>query len=240
MWIEAAPLGAAFLFSGEIKINKPFTNTYSGFLITLNGYSMRDCKKISISDALFSGTRQKVLGLLFGQPERSFFLNEIIQLAQAGSGAVQREVERLHTSGLIKATQYGRQKSYAANPDSPIYEELCTLTRKLLGPEQRLKSHLENEKGVKLAILYGSVAKKLDTASSDIDLLLVSDALTLEEVFHMLEPLETELARPVNPTLYTSAEFFSRIKEKNPFLVKLLQGEHILLKGNINGQDAVG
>ncbi|WP_461481830.1 nucleotidyltransferase domain-containing protein [Porticoccus sp.] len=201
---------------------------------------MGDNKKVSIADALFSGTRQKVLGLLFGQPERHFLLSEIIQLANAGSGAVQREVDRLRTSGLVTATQKGRQKYYAANQLSPIYPELCTLIRKVLGPEERLKTRLENEQGIKLAILYGSVAKKTDTASSDIDLLLVSDSLTLEEVFRMLEPLETELARPVNPTLYTSTEFSSRLEQQNPFLVKLLEGEYILLKGAINGQDAVG
>ncbi|WP_461516968.1 nucleotidyltransferase domain-containing protein [Porticoccus sp.] len=204
------------------------------------GISVVDSKKISISDALFSGTRQKVLGLLFGQPERRFLLSEIIQLANAGSGAVQREVERLYASGLVIATQQGRQKSYSANQLAPVYPELCALIRKVLGSAACLKARLENEAGIKLAILYGSVARNSDTAKSDIDLLLVSDTLTLEEVFRMLAPLEAELARPVNPTLYTSEEFSSRMEQQNPFLVKLLQGEYILLKGNINGQDAVG
>ena len=49
----------------------------------------------SLADALFSGTQQRVLGLIFGQPERSFYATELIGLTGAGSGAVQRELARL-------------------------------------------------------------------------------------------------------------------------------------------------
>ena len=40
------------------------------------------------SEALFTGTQRRVLGLLFGHPERSFYANEIVRHAGAGIGAV--------------------------------------------------------------------------------------------------------------------------------------------------------
>lgn len=219
-------------------INKSFTNTQFGFLITQKGY-LAVMQKVSLSEALFSGTRQKVLGLLYGQPERSFFLTELIQLANSGSGSVQREVERLTASGLVTVTQHGRQKSYQANREAPIYSELCSLITKTLGPAERLKQLFESTgETIKLAILYGSVAKRTDHANSDIDLLLVSDTLTLEDVFRMLAPAEKELARPINPTLYSEKEFKTRLQNNNPFLGKVLAGEYSLLKGTLNGQDA--
>lgn len=55
----------------------------------------------SLADALFSGTQQRILGLLFGQPERSFHADELITLTSSGSGAVQRELARLANSGLV-------------------------------------------------------------------------------------------------------------------------------------------
>jgi hypothetical protein len=39
--------------------------------------------KASLSDALFAGTQQRLLALLFGQPYRSFYATELIALANA-------------------------------------------------------------------------------------------------------------------------------------------------------------
>lgn len=204
------------------------------------GILVGDMRQYNLADALFPATRQKVLGLIFSQPKRSFLLSEMIKLADAGSGAVQREVERLAASGLVTVTQHGRQKSYQAKFYSPVYNELTTLINKLIGPAEKLRSRLEGEQDVELAILFGSVARRKDTASSGIDVLLVSDTLTLEGVFSMLRPIEQELSRPVNPTLYTAEEFQSRLKNRHPFLTRLLAGEYSILKGKIYGQDAAG
>ena len=125
--------------------------------------------------------------MLFGQPERSFFATEIIARLGAGSGAVQRELSKLADCGLLTVSMVGNQKHYQANPESPIYAELCTLIRKTVGLAEPLRQALEPAlPEIELALVYGSVAKGSATASSDIDLLLVSDTLTLEEVFRRL------------------------------------------------------
>lgn len=90
--------------------------------------------RTGIADALFSATQQRVLALLFGQPGRSFFTNELIGLVGAGSGAVQREVKRLVESGLVTVTRLGSQKHYQANPAAPIFEELRGIVTKTLEP----------------------------------------------------------------------------------------------------------
>ncbi|MDY6840043.1 MAG: nucleotidyltransferase domain-containing protein [Pseudomonadota bacterium] len=87
---------------------------------------------------------------------------------------------------------------------------------------------------IDLALMYGSVAKKTDHADSDIDLMLVSDTLTLEEVFEALEAAENNLSRTINPTLYKREEFKKRRANNNPFLRKVLEGQYILLKGSID------
>ena len=90
-------------------------------------------ERTSLSDALFSGTQQRVLGLIFGQPERSFYATELIGLIGAGSGAVQRELARLAQSGIVTVHPVGNQKHYQANRDSPIYAELCGIAQKTVG-----------------------------------------------------------------------------------------------------------
>lgn len=197
--------------------------------------------RTGLADALFSATRQKVLRLFFMRQGRDFSIKELIEEAKAGSGAVQREVVRLVDSGLVQVNLQGRQKRYKANPDSPVYPELFSLVTKLLGPEQQVGDVLRPIfHKIDLALIYGSVAKGTDHADSDIDLMLVSDTLTLEEVFEALGPAESILSRTINPTLYNRNEFEKRRANENPFLKKVLEGQYILLKGSINESRGIG
>src|SRR5215470_16546068 len=85
----------------------------------------------TLADALFTSTQQRVLGLLFGQPDRSYYATELIALTGAGSGAVQRELARLVGSALITVRPIGNQKHYQANPDSPLFHELSSIAQKI-------------------------------------------------------------------------------------------------------------
>jgi predicted nucleotidyltransferase len=191
-------------------------------------------KSLPMIDALFSSVRKKVLGLLFGNPSRSFFFNEIVSMVDSGTGAVQRELKRFSDSGLVTISQVGNQKHYQANPDSPIFEELCSLIRKTVGLKEPLKDALETyQEKMNLALVYGSVAKESETAFSDIDLLIVSDEMMLEDVYVLLNDVEKELTRKINPTLYTKAEFDTRLQSKNSFLARILKGDTILLVGEL-------
>lgn len=193
--------------------------------------------RVSIADALFTSTQQRVLGLLFGQPQRSYFTKELIDLAGGGSGAVQRELAQLQESGLVLRSAEGNRRLYCANPDAPIFAELCGIATKLLGPADALRQALAPlADEIALALLYGSVAKGSDTATSDFDVLIVSDTLTLEAAYAAFAPAEKTLGRPVSPTLYTRAEFARRLAQRNPFLRKLLDGPTITLVGD---QDAI-
>ncbi len=194
--------------------------------------------RVSMAGALFTTTQQRVLGLLFGQPERSFFATEIIMLAQAGSGAVQRELQRLTESGLITVSRVGNQKHYQANKAAPIFEELRGMVLKMLGPAEVLRAALTPlTEHLHAAWLYGSVAKGGDRAQSDIDVLVVADNLTLEEIYAALGPAEKKLSRTVSPTLYTVKEFERRRASGNSFLAKVLAGEPIplFLKNHATG-----
>lgn len=187
----------------------------------------------NLSDALFTATQQRVLGCLFGQPGRSFSISELIQTTGAGSGAVQRELARLSGSGLLSVEQLGKQKLYRANPDSPIHDELVAIVRKTFGLAMPLREALAPlADHLHAAFVYGSVAKGRDTASSDIDLMLVSDALTYADAMAALHPLMERLGREINPTLYTRAELRKRIGEGNSFVTRVLAQPRLWLIGN--------
>jgi predicted nucleotidyltransferase len=185
------------------------------------------------ADALFSSTQQKLLALLFGQPERSFYARELIGLTGSGTGAVTRELSRLVQSGLITLTSIGNQKHYRANSASPVFHELQSLVIKTFGIADKIRyALLFLEASISCAFIYGSVAKGEVHAGSDIDVMIVSGALTLGDALAVLQPLESQLGRKINPTLYTQEEYSHRVKTKNPFLSKVLAGKLIPLIGN--------
>jgi predicted nucleotidyltransferase len=189
----------------------------------------------SLAEALFSGTQQRVLGLLFGQPDRSFYATELIALAGAGSGAVQRELARLAQSGLVTVRPVGNQKHYQANPDSPIYSELCGIARKTVGLAEPLREALALMAAqIKAAFVFGSIAKQQDTARSDIDLMIVSDSLSYGDTFLALETASAQLGRAVNSTIYTQKELAKRIKLGEAFVTRVLAQPKVWL---IGGED---
>jgi predicted nucleotidyltransferase len=191
----------------------------------------------SLVSALFSGTQQRVLGLLFGQPDRSFYATELISLAGAGSGAVQRELVRLVQSGLVTVRPVGNQKHYQADPDSPIYAELCGMVRKTVGLAEPLRAALAPLAGqIKAAFVFGSVAKRQDTASSDIDLMLLSDSLSYADLYSSLETVSMQLGRTVNPTILTKKELTKRVKQGEAFITRVLAQPKVWL---IGGEDDV-
>lgn len=189
---------------------------------------------MSIANALFTNSQARVLRWLFGHPERSFHLSELRRLTGLASASLQRELNRLAEAGLIHSERVGNLRRFQANPLSPVFHELVALTRKTLGIEPMLREALQPmESRLRVAFVYGSVAKQTDTAQSDIDLMLVGEQLRLSDVLDLLIPLETELGRKINPACYTPAEFERRRAEADSFVNRVLAQPILPLIGNI-------
>jgi predicted nucleotidyltransferase len=189
----------------------------SGMIVPILGVkavSSRSRRK-SLADALLTKTQQRILGALFGQPERSFYASELIRDAGTGSGAAQRELAKLEESGLLVTRRIGNQKHYQANPASPLYSELRSIVLKTVGLAEPLRDALKPLwKAIRAAFVYGSVAKATDQSASDIDLIIISDSLTYGDVFGALDRVSRAVGRKVNPTVYTVAEFAKRARPK--------------------------
>jgi predicted nucleotidyltransferase len=194
---------------------------------------------ISMADALFSRTRQRVLDVLYGHPDRSFFATEIFTRVGAGRGAVQRELERLVESALVVVTSVGNQRHYRANRQSPIFPELRSIVLKTTGLADPLRAALAPlRKKIELALIYGSVASGKDHAGSDVDLLVVAADVTLEQLYSRLDRAEKALGRAVHPTLLTPEEFRVRRENGSPFVTKLLSRPTIPLIGTLDDERA--
>lgn len=187
----------------------------------------------SLADALFSPVQERVLGLLFGQPDRRFQSAELIRLADSGTGAVHRQLSRLAEAGWITVLRSGNQKYYQANRACPVFAELHGLIVKTVGVVEPLRQALRpRAEDIQAAFVYGSVAKGTDTAASDLDLMVVSDRLGYQDLFELLQPAEEMLARPVNPNLMSLAEWRTKRDQSDTFAARIAAQPRLFVMGS--------
>jgi len=190
---------------------------------------------IGLADALFSKVQQRVLGLLFVNADRSFYTNEIVRFVDSGIGVVQRELEKLAQSGLVTIKKVGNQKHYQANPDTPIFAELRGIVLKTVGLADILRlALLPLSDKIQTAFIYGSIAKGSDTAKSDIDVLIIGTELAYADVYEALSAHESDIGRPVNPSIYSTQELQRKLAEDNAFVSRVLEQPKIFLIGSDN------
>lgn len=189
----------------------------------------------TIGEALFTKTQQRVLDLLYGQTNKSFYLNEIVRIADMGKGTVRRELEKLCRAGLLTTSKQGNQNHYQANPKNPIFSELVSIVKKTFGVRGVVKSslgHILNH--IDYAFIYGSIAKGNEYAESDIDLMLVAENLSYTALMEVLQHAEKQLGRSINPTIYNKDELITRLKNKQSFITRVISNDILWIKGEEN------
>lgn len=172
-----------------------------------------------LSDALFTETQQKVLGLLYGQANRSFYLKEILRLTGMGVATIKRELDRMLASGILNMNKIGNQHHYQANPECPIHAELISIIKKTVGLTEPIREALSPlSKKIDWAFVFGSIASGKESAASDIDLMIIGDVL-FSEAANALYPVQETLGREVNPKIFRKSEW-ARLKKDNAAFIK--------------------
>lgn len=204
--------------------------TYVLFLGTIVP-NMGIIKNQPVEGGLFGKTRSGVLALLYGQPDKSFYLREIVGLLQSGVGAVQRELAALQKLGLIVQEKKGNQSHFRVNSESPIYTEIKGIIQKMAGWQDVLRHAFTKLSGdIQIAFIYGSYASHAQTAASDVDLLVVGNVD--EMILHRaITCVEEQIAKTINYTLLNTREFDKRRCEKNGFIARILRGPKISVIG---------
>ena len=186
----------------------------------------------SLGSLLFGETRRAILALLYGHSDEQFYLRELVRRTETALGAAQRELSLLTAGGLVQRVRRGHQVYYQANASNPIFGELKSILTKTAGVREVIKQALDPLLArVKVAFVYGSVARGTETASSDIDLMVVGD-VEFSEVVSCLTDIENKLGREINPTVYPPEEYKNKLREKNHFLTSTLREKKIFVIGD--------
>lgn len=86
----------------------------------------------SIGESLFGRIRRQLLCLFFLNPERSYFLLELVDILRTGRGGVQRELANLVGSGIITREKSGMKVLFSLSEDCPVTDEMQSLLVKLV------------------------------------------------------------------------------------------------------------
>ena len=187
-----------------------------------------------LGNALFTSTQQKVLGLLYAQPDKSFYTKEILRLTGMGVATIKRELDRMLAAGILSMTRIGNQHHYQANPECPIYSELLGIVKKTFGITDVLSlalsplmTHIDS------AFVFGSVANGKETSASDIDLMIIGD-VSFSDVVSVLYSVQEKLGREINPKIYHKEEWIQMRKSNDAFIKDVLAKPRMDVMGDAN------
>ena len=196
-------------------------------------------RKSPILDALFPETRSKVLAATFMHPDREWYVTELARALGTQPSSLQRELASLHRAGILEQRRDGRRVYVKADKSSPVFADLKHLLEKTSGLIPVLRNELETVgQSVRLAFLYGSVARSEETSASDIDLMVIGGT-GLSDLIPALRNSERTLGRPVNPTVYSVKEFQEKVSRGDHFLTTVLKGRKQFVKGGEHELEAI-
>lgn len=189
---------------------------------------------------LFAGRAVVALLKLFIlDPTRDFYQRELVDLARERLFLIQRGLARLVQAGIVELATRGNRVYYRANRSHPAFEDLKAVILKTVGVGDVLRTQLAGVRDrVRIAFVYGSVARGEETVSSDIDIMLIG-TLSGREVASALAPVKRMLKREINPLVYSPAELRKRAKEHQPFVTSVLKEPKLFLVGDERALKAV-
>jgi len=194
--------------------------------------NLRIMRRSPIIDALFPEIRGKILAATLMRPEKSWYLSELSTFLETRPSSLQREVDALSKVGILEQSRDGRRVYLKPNALSPVFTDLKNLFAKTTGLVPVLREALEAlGQHIKVAFLYGSIARSEEVSESDVDLMVIGEA-GLSEMVPALKRAEAILGRPINPTIYSMEEFRRKARAQDHFLSTVLGGTRQFMKGN--------
>lgn len=186
-----------------------------------------------IATTLFGRTRRALLARLYLEPEREFRLRELARLTGISAGSVLHELKQLQAAELVRRSEGRGLVTYRVNPASPVFDELRRIVEKTSGIDGIVREALAAAgKRIRLALIYGSVARGTNRAASDLDVLVVGE-IGFDALVRLLQPAEQRIGREISPRLYSPSEFRKK-RSSDRFLKSVLAGPLIVLIGKLD------
>jgi predicted nucleotidyltransferase len=201
--------------------------------------NVRIMRNVTVLGTLFPGARQGVLAATLTRPEKWWYLSELADFLNTRPSSLQRELAALVQSGILEQRRDGRRVYFRAEIRSPIFRDLRSILEKTVGLIPTLRIALRSfEDKIACGFVYGSIARREERATSDVDLMIIGQ-VGLAELSPSLRKAEKRLGREINVTNYSVNEFRTKIGQNDHFLTTVLKGGLQFVKGEQHDLDAI-
>jgi predicted nucleotidyltransferase len=182
-------------------------------------------------DRLFgSKTRVTLLAKLLMNPEKSFYIRELSRELNIPYSMLYKEEKNLVSLNIISEEKKGKVTLVSTNKSLPYFAELKNLLIKTAGLGDLLKSALSELTGIRYALVYGSFASGEESASSDIDVLIIGSGRE-EKILGAIGSVEKGVGREINYILWNEEEFAKRVESRHHLLMEIASKPVIMLAG---------
>jgi len=191
-----------------------------------------------LAEILSSRIRAEIFRILFGVHEEALHLREIERRSGLTVGTVQQELKKLLNLDLIKKRKDGNRIYYQARKEHPLYPEIKNIILKTSGLADVIAGALGVSPDIKIAFVFGSIARHDEKAGSDVDLMVIGK-LGLRKLTGLLDGISEQIGREINPHALSEGEFVKRRKNKDHFITEVLESPKIFIIGSRNELDAM-
>lgn len=140
-----------------------------------------------LDEVLGNKTKVKLLRGFFTYPDKEFTESELQRIAGIPQASTHRNVKSLLENGLLDRKRIGKANLYSLNKEHILYPLLSSDFEEerniLVELKNVIAGAVKNLSEVELAVLFGSIAKGIERADSDVDVFIVctGDKSQLEE-----------------------------------------------------------
>ncbi|MCK5266971.1 MAG: nucleotidyltransferase domain-containing protein [Spirochaetes bacterium] len=158
-------------------------------------------------------------------------MQEIGRIIDKKPGVFQRTLNNFVDEGILESERRANARYFWINKKYSLYKELHSIVFKTVGILGSLKDALGRLNNIKFAFIYGSYAKGKEVSLSDVDLMIIgtpNEGILIKD----LDRLEVKLKRDINYKLYSLKCFKADVKNKNAFLLEVVNDKKIMLIGS--------
>ena len=192
-----------------------------------------------LTEILSSRIRAEIFGMLFGTVDEAVHMREIERRSGFAIGTVQKELKKLLRLDLVKKHRDGNRLYYRANKEHPLYADIRGFVLKTVGLVDVIQNALRQNSDIKLAFVFGSIARHDEKARSDVDLMVIGN-LGLKKLTSILAGLSDQIGREINPHALRIEEFIKRKVAREHFVTQVIEAPKIFIIGNENELEAMG
>ena len=191
-----------------------------------------------LAELLSSRARAEIFRLLLSGTGEELHVREIERRSGLNDSTIRQELTKLVRLDLVQSRRDSNRVYYRAKTENPLYPEIRNLVLKTSGLADVLKSALV-DKRIRVAFVFGSIARGDETATSDVDLMVIGQ-LGLRDLSRLLSGIQEKIGREVNPYVLKEEELRKRVRAKEHFVSSVLESPKIFIIGSHHELEAMG